>query len=85
MADEWEQLEKLAGENRLTETQCRKVIAEMYERTIGEPLHFRTAREYMTEWAESKKNETELRAYGKYNQIINEFLNYTGAKADRLF
>jgi integrase len=84
MADEWEQLEKLAGENRLTETQCRKVIAEMYERTIGEPLHFRTAREYLTEWAESKKNETELRAYWKYKQIINEFLNYIGAKADRL-
>jgi integrase len=84
MADEWEQLEKLAGENRLTESQCRKVIAEMYERTIGEPLHFHTAREYLTEWVESKKNETELRAYLKYDQIVTEFLVHIGAKAERL-
>src|SRR6266487_3407449 len=74
MADEWEALEKLAGEKRLTESHCRKVIAEMYERTIGEPLHFRTTREYLTEWLESKKNETEQRAYLKYSQIVHEFL-----------
>ena len=84
LADEWEQLEKLAGENRLTESQCRKVIAQMYERTVGEPLHFKTAREYLAEWVESKKSETELRAYWKYRQIIDEFLNHIAIKADRL-
>src|SRR6266702_7711695 len=72
LADEWEALEKLAGEKRLTESRCRKVIAQMYERTIGEPLHFRTAREYLTEWVESKKNETEKRACLKYGQIVRE-------------
>jgi hypothetical protein len=61
LADEWEALEKLAGEKRLTESHCRKVIAQMYERTVGEPLHFHTAREFLPEWVESKKNETELR------------------------
>jgi len=84
LADEWEQLEKLAGNGQLTEGHCRKVIAQMYERTVGEPLHFRTAREHLTEWAESKKNETELRSYLKYFQIVNEFLNHVGIKADRL-
>jgi len=84
LAEEWEALEKLAGEKRLTESRCRKVIAEMYERTIGEPLHFRTAREYLTEWVESKKNETELRAFLKYRQIVDEFLAHIGIKADRL-
>jgi integrase len=84
LADEWEHLEKLAGENRLTESQCRKVIAQMYERTVGEPLHFKTAREYLAEWVESKKSETELRAYWKYRQIIDEFLNHIAIKADRL-
>jgi len=84
LADEWEQLEKLAGKGRLTESQCRKVIAQMYERTVGEPLHFRTAREYLTEWVESKKNETEERAFLKYEQIANEFLAHIGIKADRL-
>jgi integrase len=84
MADEWETLEKLAGEKRLTESQCRKVIAQMYERTVGEPLHFKTAREYLTEWVESKKNETELRAWLKYDQIVTDFLAHVGVKADRL-
>jgi integrase len=84
MADEWEALEKLAGEKRLTESQCRKVIAQMYERTVGEPLHFKTAREYLTEWVESKKNETELRAWLKYDQIVTDFLAHVGVKADRL-
>jgi integrase len=84
LADEWEQLEQLAGKGRLTESQCRKVIAQMYERTAGEPLHFKTAREYLAEWVESKENETELRAYWKYRQIVDEFLKHVGAKADRL-
>ena len=84
MADEWEALEKLAGEKRLAESQCRKVIAQMYERTVGEPLHFKTAREYLTEWVESKKNETELRAWLKYDQIVTDFLAHIGVKADRL-
>ena len=84
LADEWEQLEKLAGKGRLTESQCRKVIAQMYERTVGEPLHFKSARGYLTEWVESKKNETEQRAFLKYEQIVDEFLAHIGAKADRL-
>jgi integrase len=84
LADEWEQLEKSAGEGRLTESQCRKVIAQMYERTVGEPLHFKTVREYLTEWVESKKNETEVRAWLKYDQIVTEFLVHVGPKADRL-
>jgi integrase len=84
LADEWEALEKLAGEKRLTESHCRKVIAQMYERTVGEPLHFHTAREFLTEWLESKRNETELRAFLKYKQIVSEFLEHIGKKADRL-
>jgi len=84
LADEWEALEKLAGEKRLTESHCRKVIAQMYERTTGEPLHFHTAREYLNEWVESKRNETELRSFLKYQQVANEFLSHIGVRADRV-
>jgi integrase len=84
LADEWEQLEKLAGKGRLTESQCRTVIAEMYERTIGEPLHFRTVREYLSEWLEDTKADVEVRSYLRYFQIIHEFLAHVGVKADRL-
>jgi integrase len=84
LAEEWEELEKLAGKGRLTEGRCREVISQMHERINGEPLHFRTAREWLTEWVESKRNETEQRAFLKYQQIVNEFLAHIGAKADRL-
>jgi len=33
---------------------------------------------------ESKKNETELRAWLKYDQIVTDFLAHVGVKADRL-
>src|SRR5439155_10867581 len=84
LAAEWEQAGKLAREGRLTESHCRKVIAQMYERTVGEPLHFRTAREHLNEWVESKRNETEQRTYWKYRQTTDEFLAHVGVKADRL-
>lgn len=84
LAAAWEQAGKLAREGRLTESHCRKVIAEMYERTVGEPLHFKTAREHLAEWVDSKKNETEQRAYSKYRQTVYDFLAHIGAKADRL-
>jgi integrase len=84
LADEWEQLAKAGRAGRLTESHCRKVIAEMYERTVGEPLHFSTSREYFAEWVDSKKNETEQRAYLKYRQTVYDFLAHIGAKADRL-
>jgi integrase len=84
LADEWEQHEKLAGEGRLTESQCRKFIAELYERTHGEPLHFRTTREYLHEWVENKKGDTGVRTYFQYLQVTEEFLKHIGIKADRL-
>jgi hypothetical protein len=38
----------------------------------------------VAEWIESKRNETELRAFWKYRQIVEEFLVHIGAKANRL-
>ena len=84
LADEWETAAKLAGEGRLTESHCRKVISDMYERAVGEPLHFRTARAYLLEWLEGTKADVEIRSYFRYYQIIHEFLKHLGVKADRL-
>src|SRR6516162_1851288 len=76
LADEWEQLAKLAGQNRLTESHCRKVVAEMYERTTGELLHFRTTRAYLLEWLGGTKGEVKSRTYGGYYQWVHEFLKH---------
>jgi len=84
LADEWEALEKLAGKNRLTESHCRKVIAEMYERTVGEPLHFRTCRAFLVEWLEERKADVEVSTYWRYYQAVREFIEHLGVKAERL-
>src|SRR5262249_49457581 len=65
-------------------SQCRKVIAEMYERINGEPLHFRTARTYLTEWVENTKADVDARTYLKYFQVAHDFLAHLGVRAERL-
>jgi len=85
IAMKWAQLAQSGREKRLTESQCRNVIAEMYERTIGEPLHFRTARAYLVEWLEDTKPNVELRTYWRYFQTIHEFLGHIGrVKSEKL-
>jgi hypothetical protein len=84
LADEWERAAKAGREGRLTESQCRKVLSDIYERAVGQPLHFRTTRAYLTEWLGSKKGDTGPRTYLKYSQTVNEFLKHIGEKANRL-
>jgi integrase len=84
LADEWEAAAKLAGQGRLTESHCRKVISEMYETAVGEPLHFRSCRDYLIEWLEGTKANVEARTYSKYYQIVWSFLDHLGAKSERL-
>jgi integrase len=84
IAMKWASLAKSGRDGRLTESQCRNVIAELYERAVGEPLHFRTAREFLKEWVESKKQETDVRVYFRYRETCERFLDHLGVKADRL-
>jgi integrase len=89
IAMEWSELAKAGREKRLTESQCREVISQMYERVVGEPLHFHTARTCLSEWLAGKKddvsaNRLSLRSYYSYEQIVHEFLRHLGVKAERL-
>ena len=84
LAMEWAGIAQSGREKRLTESQCRKVIAEMYEHAVGEELQFRTARVYLLEWLANKKPSVDGSTYWKYFQIIHEFLGHIGIKADRL-
>src|SRR5262249_14058440 len=84
IAAKWAQLAQAGRAGRLTESQCRNVISEMYERVIGQPLHFRTARTYLSEWLENSKTDTTASTYGRYRQIVGTFLAHLGIKADRL-
>jgi len=48
-------------------------------------MHFRTARSWLNEWIEDKKNEkVSERTSLKYEQIVREFLSHLGNKADEM-
>src|SRR5439155_22449545 len=73
---------KAGRAGRLIESQCRKVIAEIFEQATGRPLHFQTARAWLKGWIEDKKSEkVSERTLLKYEQIVREFLAHLGEKA----
>ena len=85
IAGEWEAAGKAGRAGRLVESQCRRVISEIYEQATGKPIHFRTARLWLNEWVEDKKSEkVSERTSLKYAQIVREFLEHLGAKADEM-
>src|SRR5437899_12623022 len=57
-AAEWESIGKAGRAGRLYESQCRRVIAALYEKTNGSALAFHTARSWLNAWIEHKKDST---------------------------
>jgi integrase len=83
LALEWSKAAKAGREGRLSESHCRKVLAEMYEQANGEPLQFYSVRSWLKEWLAGKDGVTAHRTFLKYRQIVNEFLAHVGsARAD---
>src|SRR6266566_8773294 len=81
-AAEWESIGKAGRAGRLFESQCRKVIADLYEKATGSALAFHSARSWLTEWLEEKKVSISPRTKLKYEQIVREFLDHLKEKAD---
>jgi integrase len=81
-AAKWEALGKAGRAGRLVESQCRKVIADLYEQATGSALVFPTARSWLTDWIEEKKVGVSPRTKLKYEQVVREFLEHLKEKAD---
>ncbi len=82
LADKWERAAKLAAEKRLGEAQSRQILSEIYQTLNGEPLASATAREYLTRWAERRKEDTADRTHAAYAQVIRDFMESLGARAE---
>jgi integrase len=82
LALEWEQAAKTGRAGRLVESQCRRVLSEIHEHANGEPLHFHTASAWLNEWLAGKKGVTTERTFLKYSQIVAEFINHAGERAN---
>lgn len=82
VAVKWEETAKAGRENRLTEIQARKVVADILARSTGETLHFHTCRAWLDEWVEGKRGTTAPATMTKYEQTVRDFLKHLGERAE---
>ena len=80
IAIELEALAKQGRESVLVDSQVRRVVAELYERSTGSPLHFKSVEEYFTNWLQNKQGSTKEATFGKYRQIAESFLGFLGKR-----
>lgn len=77
----WEELSQAGREKRLTETQARKVVADLLERATGEALHFHTCADWFNEWLAGKRGAVAAKSLAKYEQVCADFLTHLGERA----
>ena len=80
---EWSRAADLGRQGALTEAQARKVVAEIVELAGGQPLHFRTAREWLESWVEVKRESRSGKTANRYAVTTRGFLDHLGSRADK--
>jgi integrase len=83
MAERFEKAAKLGSDKRLGEAQARRILAEIYEAANEEVLPFTTARKFLQEWPELRRDGLSRSTYAAYRQTCRDFLVSLGGKADR--
>ena len=68
---------------KLTESQARKVVSDIYEVVRGEVLFHATVRKFLTDWLAGKKLETVSGSHKRYTNAVDKLLAFLGERADR--
>jgi integrase len=74
---------RIGKNGNLTEARARALISEIVENTLGEPLKFYTAEEWLRDWLEGKRTAKSDATYQKYRHTIECFIESLGPKAKR--
>jgi integrase len=77
----WSEAERKAGQGVLTEAAARRVISEIVERTVGEPLEFYTVESWLRDWLAGKKQTRNERTGDSYGYVIKSFIKHLGKRA----
>jgi integrase len=77
----WAEAERKAGRGILTEAQARRVISEIVERTVGEPLQFYTAESWLREWLAGKQQTKSEGTGTRYAHVIDTFIAHLSKRA----
>ena len=79
IADEYEKAYRAVR----TESQARRVVADIFEEVNDAKLPWSSARDFFAEWLKRKKVETSNGTFVRYVQIIGSFERHLGNRADK--
>jgi integrase len=82
VAMKFEKIACQAKAGLLTESQARKVVAELYEVGSGQPLELATAKEFFEQWRNVVKNKNAGGTFLRYDRTIETFIAGLGPKAN---
>lgn len=83
VALEFERAAKAARCSELTESQARKVVADILERTGGEVLRTPSIKAFLTGWLLTKESTKAAGTVARYAKSIDEFILSLGSHAER--
>jgi hypothetical protein len=69
---------KHGADGNLTESRARALISEIVEHTLGEPLTFYSAEEWLRQWLDGKRKARATGTYLKYRRTIESFIESLG-------
>jgi integrase len=78
----YERTETMVRNGLITEAQLRKVLSATLERVTGETIHAPSIREWLDQWLKSRQGTASDTTLMKYNQVIRDFTQHLGRKAD---
>ncbi len=79
-----ERASDLGRGGNLVETRAKQIISEIVERSGGDPLTFRSLKEFSQEWLLSKASTKAEGTSTRYKGIIDSFLGFLGEKKAKL-
>jgi integrase len=78
----YERAESMVRNGLITEAQLRRVLSATLERVSGETIHAPSIREWLDQWLKSRQGTASNTTLLKYNQVIRDFTEHLGRKAD---
>ena len=81
IANKFEDVAETGRERRLTETQARKVIADIFSISNKDVLPSSSIKEYLESWLKRKELEASEPTHQRYKTVVDHLVKFLGAKA----
>jgi integrase len=82
IADALQNAENMAAERTLTAVRTRELLSEVLQRVSGEKLRVFTVRQWLEQFAKQKRKSRSHKTALRYDQMMNEFVEFLGSRAD---